>query len=119
MGLLSWIVIIPALGAILMIFIPSRDAYKERASASIYGWIALVVSSVAMLVSIFLLTGFDNSLSTPYGRDGLRAAHQVRDESLREIGRPHLCVEGVNQQALSRLNAPALVAVLMRFHHAK
>lgn len=63
MGIISWTLLIPALGAILMMFITSRDSYKEKTSASIYGWIALVVSSIAMLVSIYMIVRFDNSLS--------------------------------------------------------
>ena len=54
MGIISWTLLIPALGALIMMFIPSRDSFKEKSSASIYGWIALVVSSIAMIVSIYL-----------------------------------------------------------------
>ena len=63
MGIISWTLLIPALGAILIMFIPSRDSFREKSSASIYGWIALVVSSIAMLVSIYMLAGFDNSIA--------------------------------------------------------
>jgi len=63
MGILSWILFIPALGAVLMMFIPSRDEYLEKSSASIYGWIALVVSSLAMIVSFIMLAGFDSSIA--------------------------------------------------------
>ncbi len=61
MGILSWILLIPALGAVLIMFIPSRDEYLEKSSASIYGWIALIVSSIAMIVSFVMLSGFDSS----------------------------------------------------------
>lgn len=61
MGILSWILLIPALGAVLIMFIPSRDEYLEKSSASIYGWIALIVSSIAMIVSFVMLAGFDSS----------------------------------------------------------
>ena len=60
MGILSWTLIIPALGAVLMMFLPSRDSYAEKSSASIYGWIAFVVSTLAMILSIFVLSNFDN-----------------------------------------------------------
>lgn len=62
MGILSWTLIIPALGAVLMMFLPSRDTYTEKSSASIYGWIALVLSAMTMVVSIIMLTGFDSSV---------------------------------------------------------
>ena len=62
MGILTWTLLIPALGAVLMMFLPSRDSYTEKSSASIYGWIALVVSTLAMIVSIFVLSNFDNSI---------------------------------------------------------
>ena len=62
MGILSWTLIIPALGAVLMMFLPSKDSYTEKSSASIYGWIAFVVSTLAMIVSIFVLSNFDNSI---------------------------------------------------------
>lgn len=61
MGILSWILLIPALGAVLIMFIPSRDEYLEKSSASIYGWISLIVSSIAMIVSFVMLSGFDSS----------------------------------------------------------
>ncbi|MFZ5519498.1 MAG: complex I subunit 4 family protein [Candidatus Zhuqueibacterota bacterium] len=61
MGILSWILLIPALGAVLIMFIPSRDEYLEKSAASIYGWIALIVSSIAMIVSFVMLAGFDSA----------------------------------------------------------
>ncbi|MBC8182774.1 NADH-quinone oxidoreductase subunit M [candidate division KSB1 bacterium] len=62
MGILSWTLLIPALGAVLMMFLPSRDSYTEKSSASIYGWIAFAVSTLTMIVSIFVLSNFDNSM---------------------------------------------------------
>jgi NADH-quinone oxidoreductase subunit M len=61
MGILSWTLLIPVLGAVLMMFLPSRDSYTKKSSASIYGWIALVVSFLTMIVSFFMLSNFDNS----------------------------------------------------------
>lgn len=61
MGILSWTLIIPALGAVLMMFLPERDSYTTKSSPSLYGWIALIVSFLTMIVSIFMLAGFDNS----------------------------------------------------------
>jgi len=61
MGLISWTLFIPLLGAILMMFIPSSKA-DEKSGASKFGWFALVVSSLAMIVSFFIVAGFDNSL---------------------------------------------------------
>jgi len=61
MGILSWTLLIPVLGAILMMFLPSRDSYSEKSSASIYGWIALVVSFLTMIVSFLMLADFDSS----------------------------------------------------------
>ena len=62
MGILTWTLLIPALGAILMMFLPARDSYTEKSSASRYGWFAFVVSTLAMIVSIFVLTKFDNAM---------------------------------------------------------
>ncbi|RQV96065.1 NADH-quinone oxidoreductase subunit M [bacterium] len=61
MGLISWTLFIPLLGAILMMFIPSSKS-DEKSGASKFGWIALAVSSLAMIVSFFILAGFDNSI---------------------------------------------------------
>ncbi|MDZ7400916.1 MAG: NADH-quinone oxidoreductase subunit M [candidate division KSB1 bacterium] len=61
MGLISWTLFIPLLGAVLMMFIPSSKA-DEKSGASKFGWIALVVSSLAMIVSFFIVAGFDNSI---------------------------------------------------------
>ena len=61
MGLISWTLFIPLLGVILMILIPSSKN-DEKSSASKFGWIALAVSSIAMIVSFFILAGFDNSI---------------------------------------------------------
>jgi len=63
MGILSWTLLLPALGAVLMMILPSRDSYKDKASASVYGWIALVVSGIAMVVSIVMLMNFDSSIA--------------------------------------------------------
>ncbi len=63
MGIISWTILIPALGAILLMFIPDRDSLKEKSSASIYGWLSLIITSVAMLVSVYMLLGFENSTS--------------------------------------------------------
>ncbi len=62
MGIISWTLLIPLLGIIVMFFVPSRDSYTEKSSASIYGWIAFVVSMLAMIVSIVMLTEFDRSI---------------------------------------------------------
>jgi len=62
MGLISWTLIIPLLGAILMIFIPSNKSDDEKSGASKFGWIALAVSTIAMIVSFFIVVGFDNSV---------------------------------------------------------
>ncbi|OQX96003.1 Fe-S-binding domain-containing protein [candidate division KSB1 bacterium 4572_119] len=62
MGILSWTLLIPVLGAVLMALLPSRDSYTEKSSASVYGWIAFAVSTIAMLVSLFLIAGFDSSI---------------------------------------------------------
>ena len=61
MGLISWTLFIPLLGAILIMFIPSSKS-DEKSGASKFGWIALAVSSIAMIVSFFILAGFDNSI---------------------------------------------------------
>ena len=62
MGLISWTLIIPLLGAIVMMFIPSNKSDDEKSGASKFGWIALAFSSIAMIVSFFILSGFDNSI---------------------------------------------------------
>lgn len=61
MGILSWILLIPVLGSIVMLFIPDRERGIEKSSASIFGWFAFVVSLIAMFVSIYMLAGFDSS----------------------------------------------------------
>lgn len=61
MGLISWTLFIPLLGAIFMMFISSSKA-DEKPGASKFGWIALAVSSLAMIISFFIVAGFDNSL---------------------------------------------------------
>jgi len=48
MGLISWTLIIPLLGAIVMMFIPSNKSDDEKSGASKFGWIALAFSSIAM-----------------------------------------------------------------------
>jgi len=63
MGLISLTLFIPLLGAILIMFIPSSKS-DEKSGASKFGWIALAVSTIAMIVSFFILAGFDNSLVT-------------------------------------------------------
>ena len=62
MGLISWTLIIPLLGVIFMIFIPNKKSDEEKSGASKYGWIALVVSTAAMIVSFLIVAGFDNSI---------------------------------------------------------
>ena len=62
MDLISWTLIIPLLGAILMMFIPSNKSDDEKSGASKFGWIALAFSSIAMIVSFFILSGFDSSV---------------------------------------------------------
>ncbi|MBN2008428.1 NADH-quinone oxidoreductase subunit M [candidate division KSB1 bacterium] len=59
MGLISWTLLIPLAGAGLMMFIPGRNL-KDGEGASMFGWIALIISVLAMIVSIPLLTGFEN-----------------------------------------------------------
>ena len=63
MGIISWTLLIPALGAIFLMFLPSRKSDDEKSSASVYGWLALVISSITMFASIPLVTGFDNSIA--------------------------------------------------------
>ena len=61
MGLISWTLLIPVLGALVIMLIPDRNPSEKKSSASVYGWVALVVSIIIMIVSIFVLLGFDQS----------------------------------------------------------
>ncbi|MBD3291052.1 NADH-quinone oxidoreductase subunit M, partial [candidate division KSB1 bacterium] len=63
MGIISWTVLIPALGAIILMFIPDRESLKEKGSASVFGWLSLIITSIAMFVSIYMLLGFQNGMS--------------------------------------------------------
>ena len=47
MGLISWTLFIPLLGAILIMFIPSNKSDDEKSGASKFGWIALAFSSLS------------------------------------------------------------------------
>ncbi len=62
MGILSWTLAIPALGAIFMMLVPSRNNEPEKSSASAFGWIALVVATITMVMSIVMLVDFDQSI---------------------------------------------------------
>ena len=61
MGILSWTLLIPLLGTIIMLFIPNKERNVEKSSASVFGWFAFVVTLIAMLVSIYMLAGFDSA----------------------------------------------------------
>ncbi|MDW7681925.1 MAG: NADH-quinone oxidoreductase subunit M, partial [bacterium] len=89
MGILSWTLLIPLFGGILMMLIPSRDSYSEKSSASIYGWIALGITTLAMVVSIFMLINFDNSA------DGYQ--FQEKFEWIPQFGlNYHLGIDGIS-----------------------
>lgn len=59
MGIISWVLIIPALGSVLIMFLPDKQREIKESSASIFGWIAFVVSSIALLLSFFIYFNFD------------------------------------------------------------
>ncbi len=61
MDILSLILFIPIVGAIFMLFVPDKERNVEKSSASVFGWIAFVVTLIAMFVSIYVLAGFDNA----------------------------------------------------------
>ncbi|OQX87914.1 hypothetical protein B6D60_02880, partial [candidate division KSB1 bacterium 4484_87] len=63
MGILSWTLLIPVLGAVLIMFIPNREPSEEKSSASVFGWVAFAVTLIAMVVSIFMLADFDSSVA--------------------------------------------------------
>ena len=61
-GLLSWIVLLPLAGSVLLLFFP-----KDRPGLS--RWIALIVSTVTFLLSLYLLTGFRTNASMQFVED--------------------------------------------------
>ena len=61
MGIISLTLLIPAIGAIFMMFVPDKGLKNEKSGASSYGWIALFISIIAMLTSILILIDFDSS----------------------------------------------------------
>ena len=61
MGIISWVLIIPALGSALMMLLPDKQRELNESSASTFGWIAFIVSCVAMLLSLPIYFSFDSS----------------------------------------------------------
>jgi len=61
MGILTWTLIIPALGAVSLMFIPNRLVHEDKSPASIFGWTAFAVSLLTMLLSFFLIADFNSS----------------------------------------------------------
>ena len=65
MGIISWLLAIPVLGIILMLFLPASKSENTEKKVPIFGVIALVFSIIAMIVSLVIYFQF-NEQKTGY-----------------------------------------------------
>ncbi|MBN1352152.1 NADH-quinone oxidoreductase subunit M [candidate division KSB1 bacterium] len=64
MGIISWVLLIPVIGSVVMMLIPDNQREPKQSSASIFGWIALGVSGLALVLSLFIYFGFNSEIPT-------------------------------------------------------